>query len=270
MQQMEIHSYLKQFFMTTGCEIEKETEDYLTVQLTCEMDKMLMNGQFYWHYIEKTGGIPEPQKITFITNFSTEKNSVKGERIHFGSPRLQQIFHAAKKMGGFIRLYENQPGREGKHTALYPWLCLNLKISYICDRRKDFFRSLSMNLINGMIVDDFHRKLTDKNVPLVPKIPDFAFTFSPLFKPESGIRRIKQFVEQEILRDDHSWATEARKRRKKDMKLLDSFFEHTEEKPERYFVEKEVIFNQYEPKITVSIINGGLFYLSQKFLQMKI
>lgn len=265
MKQQEIHSYLKQFFSTTNCQIESLDHTHLTVQLTVDMDKLLMNRPFYWHYIEKTGGTPNPQKLTFITDFHRAKD-LKGELIHFGSPRLHQIFHVSKQMGSYIRLFENKPGTEKNHTALVPWFCLNLKISYLCDRRKDILRSIGMNLINGTLLEGFHDDLVEKEISLATKIPDFAFTFTPMFKPESGIRRIRQYIEKDIMKDDHSWATSARKRWQADESLLDSFYVDIEEKPERYYIEKEALKNQYEPKIEISIINGGLFYLTKSCL----
>ena len=37
----------------------------MTVQLTIEMDKELMNRPFYWHYLEKTGGRPKSDVSNF-------------------------------------------------------------------------------------------------------------------------------------------------------------------------------------------------------------
>lgn len=263
MKQQEIHSYLEKFFSTTNCEVEAVAPTHLTVQLTIEMDKLLMNRPFYWHYIEKTGGIPNPQKITLITDFNKPKN-LKGELIHFGSPRLHQIFQITKRMGAYIRLFEDKPGNEKHHTALIPWFCLNMKVSYLSDRRKDSLRSIGMNLINGMLLEDFHEKLIEKHIQLVSKIPDFSFTFTPLFKPESGFRKIRQYLENDIKKDDHTWTMEAIKRWKADETLLDSFYDDQDVKPERYYIEKESLKEQYEPKIEVSIINGGLFYLTKE------
>ncbi len=266
MKQREIHSYLDQFFTTTNCDIVENTETYMTVQLTNEMDKLLMNRPFYWHYIEKTGGIPNPQKLTLITDFK-QSNEIKGELIHFGSPRLHQIFQITKQMGGYIRLFENVPGTENYHTALIPWFCLNLKISYLCDRRKDRLCSIGMNLLNGSLMGDFHQNLLNKGIDLVAKIPDFAFTFTPIFKPESGLRRIRLYIENDIMKENHSWATEAKQRWQEDEQLLDSFYIAIDEKPERYMIEKEALKEQYEPKIEISIINGGLFYLTKQWLK---
>lgn len=73
-------------------------------------------------------------------------------------------------------------------------------------------------------------------------------------------------MEQEIKQDDHSWAEDAKARWREDEELLDRFYEDEEEKPEYYHVEKEALRTQYEPIISVDIINGGLFYLSETAL----
>ena len=262
MKQQEIHAYLKRFFTATDCEIEKDDGQVMSIQLTIEMDKLLMNRPFYWHYIKKTGGKPNPQKLTLITDFNNRVKQ-KGDFIHFGSPRLHQIFSVAKKEGAFIRLFENQPGNEKANTPLFPWVCLNVKVSYIAHRRKDQFRSIGVNLMTGMLKENFHHELLDKKINVTAKLPDFAFTFTPLIKPQSGIRRIKQYLEKEIRGDDHTWIDEAMERWADDEKLLNAFYKDEEEKPERYYIEKEAMQNQYEPKIEVSIINGGLFYLTK-------
>jgi len=263
MQQQEIHNFLERYFEANDCEIVQNERNQLTVQLTVDIDKRLMNRPFYWTYIEKTGGTPNPMKVTFITDFHPNEK-MKGEHIHFGSPRLHQIFHSTKELGAYIRLYEDRKGSSSQHVALVPWLCLNVKISYICDRKKDIFRSIGLNLIHGVMVDDFHEKML--TLPLTPKIPDYTFTLSPIIMPKSGIKRIENFIRQDIEKEDHSWAQEAIHRWEKDQELLDYFYEELDEKPETYFIEKDALKEQYEPKINISIINGGLFYLNKTSL----
>ncbi|WAA11442.1 YqhG family protein [Fervidibacillus halotolerans] len=262
MQQQEIRQFLKRFFDATQCKTVQDDGNAFTVQLTVDMDKALMNRPFYWHYIEKTRGTPNPQKITFLTDFSNSNES-KGEKIHFGSPRLHQIFQLTKKLGGFIRMFEDRPGTVQNHTPLIPWLCMNIKVSYICDRKKDEFHSIGLNLINGKMLDNFHYLLKDTSMPLSMKMPDFAFTFTPLIKPVSGIKRIEQYIRSQLQQEDHTWAMEAKKRWERDEKLLNIFFEEWEEKPEQYEIEKEALREQYEPKISVDCINGGIFYLTK-------
>jgi hypothetical protein len=199
----------------------------MTVQLTAQLDKELMNRPFYWHYLEKTGGVPNPMKLTFITDPKKAPDSVKGETIHFGSPRLHQIFQSTKDLAAYIRLYEKH-NFMNKQTPLFPWLCLNVKISWQCDRKRDVFRSIGLQLITGQMVEDFHNTLI--KIPLTPKIPDYSFTLSPLIKPVSGINRIKNFITNEINNQEHHWAAEARNRWQKDLQLLDHFYENVKTK----------------------------------------
>ncbi|ONK23663.1 hypothetical protein BLX87_09650 [Bacillus sp. VT-16-64] len=260
MLQQEIHQYLENFFEATQCTILENGPGFLTVQLTIEMDKELMNRPFYWTYLEKTGGILNPGKLTFITDEEKAPENVKGEYIHFGAPRLHQLFHSAKKMAAYIRLYEQPNPPPFQSVPLYPWLNVNLKISYRSDRKRDVLKSFGLHLINGMLVDHFHEKMQSRQ--LVPKIPDYCFTISPIIKPGSGLKRIDAFVKNEIAASDHSWAVLAKKRQEEDLNLLDQFYADQVDKPETYEIEKKALIDQYEPKINIEIINGGLFYLA--------
>ena len=78
-------------------------------------------------------------KLSLITDPNKVSDEIKGETIHFGSPRLHQIFQSTKTLASYIRLYEKSPVIQGKQTPLKPWLGLNLKVSYQCDRKKDVF-----------------------------------------------------------------------------------------------------------------------------------
>jgi hypothetical protein len=229
-QQAEIYNYLERFFTSNDCEICERNDGYLTIQLTEDMDKRLMNRPFYWHYLEKTGGTPNPMKLSLITNKEVAPTDAQGEFIHFGSPRLHQIFSTAKELAGHIRLYENM--NVGNNIPLHPWLGVNIKISYICDRRKDTLVHFGLNLINGMMMKGFHEKL--KQLSLTPKIPDFCFTLAPFIKPKSGLERIRTQITEMINNDDLSWINDAQNRWKEDDVLLDHFYSDVEEKPECY------------------------------------
>jgi hypothetical protein len=263
MQQSEIHQFLERYFYANQCEVVGGGSGYMTVQLSIDLDKELMNRPFYWHYLEKTGGVPNPMKLNLVTNPDSAPDEFKGEVIHFGSPRLHQIFQSTKKLASFIRLYEEQSLISGQQIPLHPWLGLNIKISYQCDLKKDTLRSIGLNLINGRMIESFHDVLINKN--LTPKIPDYCFTLTPIIKPKSGISRIRAYLETELQQESDDWALSARERWREDLKLLDHFYSDSEETPEAYEIEKEALKEQYEPKITIEILNGGLFYLSKSF-----
>jgi hypothetical protein len=259
MQQHEIHQFLERYFVANGCDMVANGNGYMTVQLSIELDKELMNRPFYWHYLEKTGGTPNPMTLSLVTNPDLAPEDMKGEPIHFGSPRLHQIFHSTRNLAGYIRLYENRYTPSGQQTPLHPWLGLNIKISYQSNRKKDSIRSIGLNLINGVIEEDFHSSLLSKN--LTPKIPDFSFTLTPIIKPKSGVNRIQTFLYEGIKREPVDWADQARKTWEDDVELLNHFYGNQEEKPESYFLEQQALKEQYEPKITIEVINGGIFYL---------
>jgi hypothetical protein len=262
MQQDDIQQFLKRYFHANECEIVEDVDGALAVQLSIELDKELMNRPFYWHYIERTGGVPAPMKLTLITKQTEQTKGLKGERLHFGSPRLHQIFQSAQRRGAYIRLYEQAHAQPHSSVPLHPWLGLNVKISYQCDRKKEELISLGLHLISGAIVEQFHEKL--QRLSLTPKIPDYCFTISPIIKPASGIARLEKYVQQLIEQDHHAWAEEAIARWQDDLALLDHFYEDVDEKPECYFIEKAALEEQYKPKSLVSVVNGGLFYLQPR------
>ena len=259
MQQQEIHNFLERYFIANECEFLENRPGYMNVQLTIDVDKELMNRPFYWHYLEKTGGAPNPMNLSLITDPDVVSDQIKGETIYFGSPRLHQVFHSTKKLAGYIRLYERSSTSQNQQTPLKPWIGLNLKVSYQCDRKKDVFHSIGLNLITGQVIEDFHDNLLQ--LDLTPRIPDYSFTLSPLIMPKSGIKRIENLLKAKIEQEDQSWAEEAKMRWQKDLNLLEHFYKDLEEKDENYEVEKQALKDQYEPKIIISIINGGLFYL---------
>lgn len=93
MQQPQVHNFLERYFEANDSPIIENTSSYLQVQLSIELDKLLMNRPFYWHYLEKTGGEPNPMKVTFITDQNNAPDDVKGEQIHFGAPSFTNCFN---------------------------------------------------------------------------------------------------------------------------------------------------------------------------------
>ena len=55
-----------------------------------------------------------------------------------------------------------------------------------------------------------------------------------------------------------------------DLDLLNRFYEESDELPESYEIEKQALQEQYEPRITVQIINGGLFLCYRESFSIKI
>ena len=107
MQQQEIHNFLERYFLANDCEIIENHPGYMNVQLTIDLDKELMNRPFYWHYLEKTGGVPNPMKLTFITDPNKVPDEYKRRNHSFWfTPTYIRFFNQLKTLASYIRLYE--------------------------------------------------------------------------------------------------------------------------------------------------------------------
>ncbi|SET61860.1 protein YqhG of unknown function [Salinibacillus kushneri] len=264
MEQQTIHNYLHQFFTLNSCEVRENNTGKLTVTLNEELDRLLLNRPFYWEYIKKIGQEGEPATLTFISN--PDRIEEKGEWIHFGSPRLHQIFQYQLKKGKYTMLYE-----QAQKTPLNPWLVVNIKISYIGQQKKDEILSIGLHLINGIMVFEFMEKI--KNMDFSTVIPDYSFTISPIIRIHSGYKRIETYIEQYLNSMNHKWAEESFSKYEKEKNILTHFYEsylqaaNDEEQEQltvRYDNELDHLQKRLLPKIDIEPINGGVFYFSEK------
>jgi len=255
----QIHSYLLQFFNENNCQVLNDNDHYINVQLTIEMDKKIMNRPFYWKYLESIDGEPSPAQLTFITDKNRLVEDVKGEVIHFGSPRLSQLFEATKEMGSFVQMYERVGDKLGPQTILTPWLGVNYKISYYSDQTKEILYSLGINLMTGQVIEEFQELLSAVDLDAI--MSENTFNLPYIIKPIRALERLDGIIDNFIQNADHTWAEEAKLRWQKDRRVLEYFYVGLEKKPDCYEIEKEAMDQQYEARIKVDIINGGLFYL---------
>ncbi|MEI4769774.1 YqhG family protein [Psychrobacillus sp. FJAT-51614] len=254
----EVHRYLQKFFTENNCQIVQNNDYYMTVQLTIDMDKKIMNRPYYWQYLESTNGVPCPAQLTLITDQNNLLEKVKGEIVHFGSPKLNQIFQTTRRMGSFVHMYEKiEVANERK--IITPWLGVNYKISYYCDQTKEMLHSLGINLMTGSIINRFQESL--RGLELDTTISEKTFKLPYIIKPIRALERLDELIDRIIQQDDHTWAEEAKQRWLKDLEVLEYFYEGVSMKPECYEMEKQALQEQYEPRIKIEIINGGLFYL---------
>jgi hypothetical protein len=273
--QADVHKYLKTFFTENDSPVLEESPGHLHVQLSVEMDKALTNRPFYWQYLEKIGGVPNPWKMTVVTDEDQapvdldKRYDRKAEAVHFGSPRLHQVFELTKEQGSHVRMYEKvaRTSLSAHSLPLLPWLNMNMKISYEAEKKRDRLVSIGLCLTNGEMIEDFYDHL--KYYPLEADIPDYCFTVSPLIKPLSGVERIRHQIELIVRSEDHGWAEEAELKMAEDLALLHTFYDGAEELPDSFHLEQDAIRRQYTPKVAITVINGGLFYLHQHPLAVK-
>lgn len=258
MHSTEIHTYLHRFFKENNCEVLHGNEHYLTVQLTIDMDKRIMNRPFYWRYIESVNETPNPAQLTLITDMEQVQHGMKGEVIHLGSPRLHQLFRVTKEMGQFVKMYERLV-EVNKQMVLTPWVGVNYKVSFISHQTKEMLYSLGINLMTGAVVKDFQEAISLRD--MTERQSEHVFHLPYIITPVRALDRLDAVITQVIENEDLTWIDEAEKRWKKDLAVLDYFYEEQEQKPESYENEKRAMEERFKPRMTVDIVNGGLFYL---------
>ncbi|MFC4022807.1 YqhG family protein [Oceanobacillus longus] len=254
-----LNSFLCDYFSAKNCGIIHNNEGVLKIQLNEQMDRELMNRPFYWHYIKKIGRDGDPMQLTMITN--PKKRDVPGEWIHFGSPRLQQIMNNLKCNERFTKLF--QKVNTTNKVPLYPWLVTNIKVSYQGQHKKDEVFSIGLHLVNGRMKLDMMTELGE--LELQTKISDFCFTISPIIKLRSGYLRIEDVITNYIYNQEHQWAKKSLEILDEEIRTLKHFYEG-ETETEQMKKEMDELTKRYDPKITISMINGGIFYLKEDAL----
>ncbi|SHN12160.1 YqhG family protein [Gracilibacillus kekensis] len=256
-----LHSFLHQYFTVHDCKVITENDTEMTIQLTRDLDQVLMNRPFYWHYMDKIGRQGEPLSLELDTN--TEKKDNNKEWIHYGSPRLQQIFQHIKQQARYTMLYEEKDSLN--KSALLPWLVTNLKVQYAGSQKKEDIYSIGLQLINGSIVSNMMNQI--ESIALQRVMSDYSYTISPIIRPISGFNRIFQFVEDQLLDQNWQWAIESEKLLQEELKLVEYFFDKQEDNQDILNKEKERLHERLQPKIIIEIINAGLFYLKEETTQ---
>lgn len=257
---INLHHFLRSYFKAYHCQIDHDEAGMLVIQLTKDMDQILMNRPFYWHYIQSMGEKGDPAKLTLITdrNYLDEN----GELIHFGSPRLQQIFNHLKQTKQHVKLF--QKIETNQRTAMQPWLLTNIKVSYHGKQNKEELFSIGLNLINGMMKTNMMKRL--KELQLYPTISDYCYPLSPLIKLKSGFIRITNVIEDYLQNQSYEWADEALLALKSEMNIVKHFFD---KEVDDIHLQKEMndLMDLYLPSINYQVMNGGLLYLSENIIK---
>ncbi|WP_188206146.1 YqhG family protein [Alkalibacillus aidingensis] len=258
MNQAEIHGFLYDFFTKRQADILHNEDGLLKVKLTKELDQKLMNRPFYWQYIQAMGKEGEPLSVTFQ---SKENTSEEGEWVHFGSPRLQQIFDIIKEEGKYTTLYE-QLEEKTNRTPLYPWFVCNLQVKYRGWYVHDELVSLGILLTNGTMrfnwmEENMHEEYSET-------IPDYAYTIPLIISPQRAMEQITYELSKRIKEDSQNFYDQSVALYEKEIQMLDDLTDLNDEESQNFYEQnKEQIYERLYPKVELNWVNGGIFYLSK-------
>ncbi len=228
MNQQEVRQFVERYFAAFSTHVMESHPDYLTVKLPVEVDKDIGNRPFYWSWVEKMNIPPQPMILTFFFDEERVPEGMRGEHIHFGSGRLQQIFQSTRKHGRFVCMYEHPPQltargiSQRRSVPLTPWLGVNLKVSFICDKKRDLLLYLGVNLHQPRIVHDFYPFL--KRLALTPSIPDYFYTLDRRLSLPQALQLVEQETHKVLAKQDQSWADEARSRLDEELLILEAYY----------------------------------------------
>jgi hypothetical protein len=230
--QEQVRKYVERYLAAFSSHVMESHPDYLTVKLPVEVDKDIGNRPFYWSWVEKMNIPPQPLVLTFFFDPERAPEGMRAEHLHFGSNRLQQIFQSTRKHGRFVCMYEQHPqltgGRHRRSHPLTPWLGLNLKISLLCDKKRDILLYMGVNLHQPRIVQDFYPFL--RQLSLSPAIPDYCYTLERRVTLQEAFQLAEQETRRLLAREDHRWADEARTRLEEELAILEAYYNELAER----------------------------------------
>ncbi|GAB2693454.1 YqhG family protein [Paenibacillus thermoaerophilus] len=218
-------------------------------------------------YFGVSGGPPAGQRIP-------------RDFVGFGSRRLQQLFDIVRERGRFVQLYEEPAAREdrsGLHSCV-SWLLVNVKVEFLCDMKREELHSLAISLDNGEIIEDAYSRFVTRK--LSPRIPSRVYVGKPQYTLHRAMSMLETRLEKLIKSYDHRWADEAYARWQDEAARVDGYYSgllgstpagggdgdaaqlaEREAIREQYELRKREIEWQHKPRISVSVVNGGLFHL---------
>lgn len=197
---------------------------------------------------------------------------VPQDEVTFGSRRLDQIFGIVRERGRFIHLFEEPfPTGATYHGSLVynTWFCVNYKVELACDRKRTEIHSLAIQLNSGEIREHFHKHMLTKT--LSPKLPANSHILPDTISLPKAVNSLEMMLERKISMYDHRWADEANQQHRSEIDRVEGYYNGlllAAEPDKRDEIEIQCrnrlqeIDWQHKPRITVSVINGGLFHLN--------
>ncbi|CAM4462338.1 hypothetical protein FHS16_003086 [Paenibacillus endophyticus] len=196
---------------------------------------------------------------------------VPREDLFFGARKLDMLFDAAKAKGSYVYLFQEPDKRSTNPFSSTPytaWLGVNMRVEFACDRKREEIHCFGVSLATGQCVELFYdRLLTHK---LTPRLPANIHITKNGISYNKALSIVEQTLERKLRAYDYSWAESASARLEEELERISGYYEPLVEhaladnKPaiqEQFAQRQSEIRWQYEPRVTASAINCGIFHL---------
>ncbi|WP_314000800.1 YqhG family protein [uncultured Paenibacillus sp.] len=194
------------------------------------------------------------------------------ENLYYGSGRMNQLFDTVRQNGKFVYLFQ-QPDAKAAHpfdsAAYTPWLGINVKVGFECDRKREELHSYGVSLATGVCVDRFYDRLL--GLRMTPRLPPNVHVAKSGLTLGKAAAIAEAALERRLKHYDYGWAEEAAARLADELRQLGAYYEpmlkHAEEEQReaisrQYENRKAEIVWQLQPRVTASVINCGVFHLA--------
>ncbi len=285
----QIQKFVLSYLEATGCHIIEKSPGHVTAKLSPSADRALSNRPFYWSFIDNTGTEPETMTYSWmfekspppaagvpatpLTSLLTPAGRVIREEMFFGSRRLNQLFEAVKQAGKNVTMFEEPPRgiRDPFGSKPYTaWLGANFKVGYECDVRKEELYGWGISLATGVIDEKFYDRISQ--VKLSPRLPSNVHLLRNTLTIRRGMSQLEHALEKKLKASDFTWAVEAEERRREERGRVQDYYapqlERASDNPEqvqalrdRLKKREEEIDWQYRPRVSVQVVNCGIFHL---------
>jgi len=204
-------------------------------------------------------------------NSSVNAPRIPRHDVYFGSQKLEQLFGAAKARGSFVYLFQEADKRSATPYSSTPytaWLGVNVRVEFACDRKREEIHSFGVSLVTGYCADRFHDRLLE--LKLTPRLPSNIHVTKNGISFTKAQSIVEQALERKLKNYDYTWAGDASARLQEELDRIEAYYkpllQHAtdENKPsiqEQYEQRQAETRWQYEPRVTASVINCGVFHL---------
>jgi len=196
---------------------------------------------------------------------------VPREDLYYGSRKLEQLFQSARSSGSYVCLFQ-EPDNKRAHplhsTAYTAWLGITFKVEFACDMKREELHSVGVSLATGQHTERFHESLL--SLRMTPRLPPNVHTAKNGLTLAKAAAIAEQQLERKIKAYDYGWADAASERLRVELEMIAHYYEpliksaDEESLPaitEQFTRRQDEIRWQYEPRVSVSAINCGIFYL---------
>ncbi|WP_372663738.1 YqhG family protein [Cohnella sp.] len=283
----QVQKFVLSYLDSTGCQLIEKSPNRITVKLSPKADRSLTNRPFYWSFVDRAGVDPETMTYgwsfenpsteqgssgSLISYLMTDNGRIVQEDIYFGSRRLHQLFEAVRQEGRCVTMFE-EPSRgrldplgSQPYTA---WLGVNFKVSFECDMKREEIYGWGISLATGIIDENFLETLKDRK--LSSRLPSNVHLLRNGLSLRKGMSQLELTMERKLKNVDFSWAEDAERRRQDELQRIKHYYAPMLEAMEPSVQREELAIRsqqreaeidwQYRPRVSLSVMNCGIFHL---------